>query len=117
MEETEPEEEMITVLKAFGYTREDLKVLLKPMAQDAEEPIGSMGNDTPHAVLSKNPQPLYNYFRQLFAQVTNPAIDPIRENLVMSLDCYMGPRKNLLDETPAHCQKLHLTSPILTMTN
>lgn len=102
------------VLKTFGYTREDLKFLLRPMAEKGEEPTGSMGNDTPHAVLSKNPQLLYNYFRQLFAQVTNPPIDPIREELVMSLECYMGTRKNLLDETPLHCGKLWLEHPILT---
>ncbi|MDD5644738.1 MAG: glutamate synthase large subunit [bacterium] len=102
------------ILKAFGYTREDLKFLMKPMAENGEEPIGSMGSDTPHAVLSKNPQLLYNYFKQLFAQVTNPPIDPIREELVMSLECYMGTRKNLLDETPLHCAKLWLEHPILT---
>ena len=105
---------VFTQLKAFDYTREDLKVIIKPMAQEGKEPIGSMGNDTPHAVLSKRPQPVYNYFKQLFAQVTNPAIDPIREELVMSLECYMGGRKNLLDETPGHCHKVYLSQPILT---
>ena len=112
-EKTEPID-LITVLKSFGYTREDIKLILKPMAETAQEPTGSMGNDTPHAVLSQRPQLIYNYFKQLFAQVTNPPIDPIRENLVMSLDCYMGPRKNLLDETPEHCRKLRLKNPILT---
>jgi glutamate synthase domain-containing protein 2/glutamate synthase domain-containing protein 1/glutamate synthase domain-containing protein 3 len=101
-------------LNAFGYTREDLKNILTPMAITAQEPTGSMGNDTPHAVLSKRPQLLYNYFKQLFAQVTNPAIDPIREELVMSLECFMGSRKNLLDETAEHCLKVHLKQPILT---
>ncbi len=101
-------------LKAFGYTREDLKVIIKPMAQNAQEPIGSMGNDTPHAILSKDPQLLYTYFKQLFAQVTNPAIDPIREELVMSLESYIGPEKNLLTESGKHCHKIRLKNPILT---
>ncbi|MDD4981065.1 MAG: glutamate synthase large subunit [Candidatus Omnitrophica bacterium] len=101
-------------LKTFGYSREDLKVIIRPMAENAQEPIGSMGNDTPHAVLSEKPQLLYNYFKQLFAQVTNPAIDPIREELVMSLETYLGPEKNILDETPGHCYKLRIANPILT---
>lgn len=100
--------------KAFGYTREDLKFLIKPMAEKGQEPIGSMGNDTPHAVLSNEAQPLFSYFKQLFAQVTNPAIDPIREEVVMSLETYLGPEKNLLDETPLHCHKLRIKTPILT---
>ena len=104
----------LTCLKAFGYTREDLKVIIKPMAETGQEPIGSMGNDTPHAVLSKRPQILYNYFKQLFAQVTNPAIDPIREELVMSLETYLGPERNLLDETSGHCYKLRIKQPILS---
>jgi len=101
-------------LKAFGYTREDLKFIIQPMAEKAQEPIGSMGNDTPCAILSNRPQLLYDYFKQLFAQVTNPAIDPIREEIVMSLECFMGPRKNLLDETDGHCRKVRLKQPILT---
>ncbi len=101
-------------LKAFGYTREDLKVILKPMAETGKEPIGSMGNDTPHAVLSNQPKLLYEYFKQLFAQVTNPAIDPIREEIVMSLDSFIGPQKNILEETPQHCHKLYVKEPILT---
>lgn len=101
-------------LQAFGYSREDLKVLIKPMAETGKEPIGSMGNDTPHAVLSNQPKLLYDYFKQLFAQVTNPAIDPIREEIVMSLDSFIGPQKNILEETPEHCHKLYLREPILT---
>ena len=101
-------------LKTFGYTREDLKILIKPMAEKGAEPIGSMGNDTPPAVMSPRPQLLYSYFKQLFAQVTNPAIDPIREELVMSLESYIGPEKNLLDETEGHCHRLHVKRPILT---
>jgi glutamate synthase domain-containing protein 2/glutamate synthase domain-containing protein 3 len=104
----------IQQLKAFGYTREDLKVLIKPMAETGQEPIGSMGNDTPHAVLSRKPQILYNYFKQMFAQVTNPAIDPIREELVMSLSTYLGPEKNILEEIPENCHKLFIREPILT---
>jgi len=104
----------LPLLKAFGYTREDLKMIIKPMAETAQEPTGSMGNDTPHAVLSKRPSILYNYFKQLFAQVTNPPIDPIREELVMSLDTYLGPEKNLLNETAGHCHKIRIKNPILT---
>ncbi|MEI6631498.1 MAG: glutamate synthase large subunit [bacterium] len=100
-------------LKAFGYSREDLNLIIKPMAEDGKEPIGSMGSDTPHAFLSKNPQILYNYFKQLFAQVTNPAIDSIREKVVMSLESFIGPEKNILEETPEHSHKLRVRNPIL----
>ncbi|OGX00900.1 MAG: glutamate synthase subunit alpha [Omnitrophica bacterium RIFCSPLOWO2_02_FULL_45_16] len=106
--------DLLKQLKAFGYTREDLKVIIKPMAENAQEPIGSMGNDTPHAVLSKEPQLLFNYFKQLFAQVTNPAIDPIREELVMNLGSFIGPEKNILEESAMHCHKLRVEKPILT---
>lgn len=105
---------IIAQLKAFGYTREDLKMIIKPMAQEGKEPVGSMGNDTPHAFLSKQPQLLYNYFKQLFAQVTNPAIDSIREKLVMSLDSFIGPEKNILHEHPQHSHKLRVKNPILS---
>lgn len=101
-------------LMAFGYTREDLKIIIKPMAETGKEPIGSMGNDTPLSVLSKQPQNLYSYFKQLFAQVTNPPIDPIREECVMGLDSFVGSQKNILDETPEHCRKLYVNHPILT---
>jgi len=107
-------ENSLTLLKAFGYTREDIKFIIKPMVENAQEPIGSMGNDTPHAVLSKRPQLLFNYFKQLFAQVTNPAIDPIREELVMSLNTYLGAEKNILDESPKHCHKLLVRHPIVS---
>lgn len=109
--------DIITDLKAFGYNREDLKVIIRPMAVNGKEPTGSMGNDIPHAVLSKRPQLLYNYFKQLFAQVTNPAIDPIREEIVMSLQCYIGPEKNILEETPEHSRRLLVKHPILTNEN
>jgi glutamate synthase (NADPH) large chain len=100
--------------RAFGYTDEDLKMILEPMAVKAEEPVGSMGTDTPLACLSDKPQPLFNYFRQLFAQVTNPPIDPIREEMVMSLISYIGTERNILEETPKNCHTLKLPHPILT---
>ncbi len=98
---------------SFGYSREDLEELIEPMAVEGKEPTGSMGVDIPHAVLSNHPRLVFDYFKQLFAQVTNPAIDPIREKVVMSLDVFMGPEKNYLDETPEHCNKLWLKDPIL----
>ncbi|MGD0015354.1 MAG: glutamate synthase large subunit, partial [Bryobacteraceae bacterium] len=100
--------------RAFGYTDEDLKFILTPMAVDGQEPVGSMGCDTPLACLSDQPQPLFNYFKQLFAQVTNPPIDPIREEMVMSLESFIGHERNILDETPQHCHTLELRHPILT---
>jgi glutamate synthase domain-containing protein 2/glutamate synthase domain-containing protein 1/glutamate synthase domain-containing protein 3 len=100
--------------RACGYSEEDLRILLAPMAANGEEPIGSMGTDVPLACLSDRPQPLFNYFKQLFAQVTNPPIDPIREELVMSLISYIGMERNILDEKPENCQTLKLPHPILT---
>src|SRR5689334_16027909 len=100
--------------RAFGYTDEDLRVLMQPMAATGEEPVGSMGTDTPLACLSDKPQPLFHYFKQLFAQVTNPAIDPIREELVMSLTSYIGTERNILEETSQHCHTLKLPHPLLT---
>ena len=100
--------------RAYGYTEEDLRMLLGPMGAKGEEPIGSMGTDTPLACLSDRPQPLFNYFKQLFAQVTNPPIDPIREELVMSLISYIGTERNILDEAPENCHTLKLPHPILT---
>ncbi|MBN2814564.1 MAG: glutamate synthase large subunit [Bacteroidales bacterium] len=105
-------------LKAFGYSKEDLEVLIAPMANDGQEPVSSMGNDTPLAVMSDKPQRLFNYFRQHFAQVTNPPIDPIREGLVMSLTNYIGSvSRNLLVESPAHCKLVKFRSPIVTNTD
>jgi glutamate synthase domain-containing protein 2/glutamate synthase domain-containing protein 1/glutamate synthase domain-containing protein 3 len=98
----------------FGYTLEDITMIVKPMVENAQEPIGSMGNDQTLAVLSDKPQLLYNYFKQLFAQVTNPPIDPYRESLVMSLMSFTGRERNLLDETPEHCRQLKLPHPILS---
>jgi glutamate synthase (NADPH) large chain len=100
--------------RAFGYTDEDVRIILEPMARNGEEPIGSMGTDTPLACLSDKPQPLFNYFKQLFAQVTNPPIDPIREEMVMSLASFIGTERNILEETPENCQTLKLPHPILT---
>ncbi|MBD3380067.1 MAG: glutamate synthase large subunit [Candidatus Omnitrophica bacterium] len=109
----EEKEEVTSLLKSFGYSREDLKEIIVPMAREGKEPIGAMGNDTPHAILSKHSQVLYNYFKQLFAQVTNPAIDPIREEVVMSLESYVGSQKNILGETPEHAHKLRIKEPVL----
>ncbi|HUH63729.1 MAG TPA: glutamate synthase large subunit [Terracidiphilus sp.] len=100
--------------RAYGYSEEDLKMLLTPMAVQGEEPVGSMGTDVPLACLSDRPQPLFNYFKQLFAQVTNPPIDCIREELVMSLISYIGTERNILDETPENCHTLKIPHPILT---
>jgi len=100
--------------RAFGYTEEDLRMILEPMAAKGEEPIGSMGTDTPLACLSDRPQLLFNYFKQLFAQVTNPPIDPIREEMVMSLTSYIGTERNILEETPKNCHTLKLPQPVLT---
>jgi glutamate synthase (NADPH) large chain len=102
--------------KAFGYSTEDIATILKPMALEAKEPIGSMGTDIPLAILSDMPQHLSSYFKQLFAQVTNPPIDPIRERLVMSLASFVGNNGNLLDESPEHCHTVALKQPILTST-
>ncbi|MDR3746180.1 MAG: glutamate synthase large subunit [Acidobacteriaceae bacterium] len=100
--------------RAAGYSEEDLKVLLGPMGSKGEEPLGSMGSDVPLACLSDRPQQLFSYFKQLFAQVTNPPIDPIREEMVMSLISYIGTERNILDEAPENCHTLKLPHPILT---
>jgi glutamate synthase (NADPH/NADH) large chain len=102
--------------KAFGYTTEDIESLITPMAVDGKEPIGSMGTDIPLAVLSDQPQHITSYFKQLFAQVTNPPIDPIRERMVMSLATFVGNNDNLLEEDPRHCHSVALKHPILTST-
>ncbi len=101
---------------AFGWTEEDLRVTLVPMARDGAEPTGSMGNDTALAVMSDMRPPLFSYFKQLFAQVTNPAIDSIRESIVMSLEAVIGPEINLLGETPDHCHQLVMPQPLLRST-
>ncbi len=108
-----PSEPLRTRQLAFGYTQEDLRVLLAPMASKGEEPIGSMGNDISLAVLSDQAPPLFSYFKQLFAQVTNPPIDPIRESVVMSIKTGVGSEANLLDEGPDHAHQLVIPHPIL----
>src|SRR5581483_3670751 len=100
--------------QAFGYTFEDLRFIVGPMARDGQQPLGSMGTDTPLAVLSNKPQLLYNYFKQLFAQVTNPPIDPIREEIITSTETMVGPRGGLLSPTPESCALIKLKHPILT---
>ena len=106
--------ELLSLQKAFGFTREDVRILMNPMATNGQEAIGSMGNDAPLAALSDKPQLLFNYFKQLFAQVTNPPIDPIREELVMSLKTTIGSEQNLFEAGGLHCRQLELEHPILT---
>jgi len=104
-------------LTSFNYSREDIETIIKPMAEMAKEPISSMGNDVPTTVLSKKPYRLFYYFKQLFAQVTNPAIDPIREEMVMTLTGYLGSlQTNVLDETPHHVKMVMFKSPVITNT-
>ncbi|KAF3941186.1 hypothetical protein ABW19_dt0200816 [Dactylella cylindrospora] len=103
------------LVKAFGYSLEQVSLLLAPMGIDSKEALGSMGNDAPLACLSKEPRLVYDYFRQLFAQVTNPPIDPIREDIVMSLECYIGPQGNLLEMDPSQCSRLRLPAPTLSV--
>ncbi|EFP88939.2 glutamate synthase [NADPH] [Puccinia graminis f. sp. tritici CRL 75-36-700-3] len=102
-------------LLAFGYTLEQLDLLMRPMVSDGKEALGSMGNDAPLACLATQPRLIYDYFRQLFAQVTNPPIDPIRESIVMSLECYVGPEGNLLALDESQAGRLALPSPILSV--
>ena len=105
---------VVTRQRCFGYTDEDLRLLIAPMASEGQEAIGSMGIDSPLACLSDKPQSLFHYFKQLFAQVTNPPIDPIREELVMSLTSYIGVEGNILSEIPENCHTLKMPHPILT---
>jgi len=99
---------------AFGYTHEDLRLILAPMAKNGEEPIGSMGTDTALAVLSNRPRPLYDYFKQLFAQVTNPPLDQIREELVTSMESTVGPEGNLLKAEPSSCRQIVIKDPVMS---
>lgn len=116
VEEHTPEERT-RLQKAFGYTYEDVKTSILPMAQTGSEPIAAMGADSPLAVLSKQNQPLFNFFKQLFAQVTNPPIDAIREEVVTSTTVYVGEDGNILEEKPENCQVLRVNNPILTSTD
>ncbi|MDR2072565.1 MAG: glutamate synthase large subunit [Spirochaetaceae bacterium] len=106
--------ELLFMERSAGYTREDRDRLLLPMAETAQEPTSSMGTDTPLAVFSDKPQRVYAYFKQVFAQVTNPPIDSIREDLVMTLTSFVGPQKNLLEETEEHCRRVKVLNPIMT---
>jgi len=101
-------------MQAFGYTTETMQFMLLPLIQQKRDPVGSMGNDSALACLSDKPRMPYDYFRQLFAQVTNPAIDSIREEIIMSLECYIGPEQNLVESTAFHCHRLLVPHPILT---
>ncbi|HEY7209937.1 MAG TPA: glutamate synthase large subunit, partial [Bryobacteraceae bacterium] len=112
--QTADHETVLMRQRCFGYTDEDIRLLLTPMAADGQEAVGSMGIDTPLACLSDKPQSLFNYFKQLFAQVTNPPIDPIREELVMSLNSYIGVERNILNETPQNCHTLKMPHPVVT---
>ena len=109
-------EERRKLQKAFGYTYEDVMTSILPMAQNGAEPIAAMGSDKPLAVLSKQPQPLFDYFKQIFAQVTNPPIDAIREEIVTSTTVYIGKDGNLLEEKPDNCRAIKVVNPILTST-
>jgi glutamate synthase (NADPH/NADH) large chain len=108
-----PHDSVMRRLQTFGYTEEEMRVLLAPMALTGNEPIGSMGTDTPVAVLSKRPRLLYDYFTQLFAQVTNPPLDAIREELVTSVQATIGPESNLLEPSPASCRQIVLPFPVI----
>ena len=110
----QPEAKVRQLQQVFGYTNEELRVLLSPMATDGVEAVGSMGSDTPLAVLSEREQLLYNYFKQLFAQITNPPVDAIREELIMSTDTTIGPEANMLEPTAECARQIRLPSPILT---
>jgi glutamate synthase (NADPH/NADH) large chain len=116
-EAREPEVDRATLvprLQAFGYTIETMHFMLQPMVREHRDPVGSMGNDSALAVLSDQARMPYDYFRQLFAQVTNPPIDSIREEVIMSLECYVGPELNLLESTPEHARRLRFRQPILS---
>ncbi|MCK9486946.1 MAG: glutamate synthase large subunit [Dehalococcoidia bacterium] len=107
------EHDVAALQQLHGYTHEELEYIVKPMADDGKEAVGSMGDDTPLSVLQDEPRVLYTYFKQKFAQVTNPAIDSVREEVVMSLDTYLGRRRSLLESVPEAARVLHLTSPML----
>jgi len=109
----DPPEELWRSQRAFGHTLEDLERILIPLMEEGKDPIGAMGNATPVSVLSDRSKPLFTYFHQLFAQVSNPPIDYIREDIVTSLESHIGHQRNLLGESPEHCRQLHLATPIL----
>ena len=108
-----PHSSVLRRQRAFGYTEEELRVIITPMAKNGYEPLGSMGTDTPIAALSEKPRLIFDYFSQLFAQVTNPPLDAIREELVTSLGSSIGPEHNLLDPGPASCRQISLQFPVI----
>ncbi len=108
------QESLLSRMQTFGYTTETMQFMLIPMLHQQRDPVGSMGNDAALACLSDQPRMIYDYFKQLFAQVTNPAVDSIREGIIMSLECYIGPEKNLVETTPEHANRLLIPHPILT---
>ena len=112
--EAYPRDELLARMQAFGYTSETMQFMLVPLIRELRDPVGSMGNDSALACLSDQPRMLYDYFKQLFAQVTNPPIDSIREEVIMSLECYIGPEGNLLAPGPTHANRLRIGHPILT---
>jgi glutamate synthase (NADPH/NADH) large chain len=107
-------ETLLSRMQSFGYTTETMQFMLRPMIEQKRDPVGSMGNDSALAVLSDQPRLTYDYFKQLFAQVTNPPIDSIREEVIMAVECYIGPEKNLLTTTAEHAHRLRIPHPILT---
>ena len=111
--EFQPTVDVLAMQQLHGYTREEVEYVIKPMAENGKEPVGSMGDDTPLSALQNDSRLLYSYFKQRFAQVTNPAIDSIREEIVMSLDTYLGRRQSLLESTPEAARLVHLTSPLM----
>ena len=108
------EENLIPKMQAFGYTTETLEFMLLPLVTELRDPLGSMGNDAALACLSDKPRMIYDYFKQLFAQITNPAIDSIREEVIMSLECLIGPESNLLESLEENAHRLRLKHPILS---
>ena len=114
LEDTEGEDALLRRMQAFGYTTETMQFMLIPLVTEARDPLGSMGNDSALACLSDKPRMIYDYFKQLFAQVTNPPIDSIREEVVMSLECFIGPEGNMLDTAPEQAHRLSLSHPILS---
>ncbi|MBT6548172.1 MAG: glutamate synthase subunit alpha, partial [Gammaproteobacteria bacterium] len=114
LEDAEGEDALLRRMQAFGYTTETMQFMLIPLVTEARDPLGSMGNDSALACLSDKPRMIYDYFKQLFAQVTNPPIDSIREEVVMSLECFIGPEGNMLDTAPKQAHRLSLSHPILS---
>ncbi|MDA0804248.1 MAG: glutamate synthase large subunit [Proteobacteria bacterium] len=114
LDDAQGEDALLRRMQAFGYTTETMQFMLIPLVTEARDPLGSMGNDSALACLSDKPRMIYDYFKQLFAQVTNPPIDSIREEVVMSLECFIGPEGNMLDTAPEQAHRLSLSHPILS---